>query len=94
MRVLFTPEGWADYLFWQEQDRATLRRINELIRDVQRDPFRGTGKPEPLRGGFTAGGRGALPGITAWCIASAALATNSGWRSSHAAITIPARADR
>jgi toxin YoeB len=52
MRVLFTPEGWADHLFWQEQDRAILRRVNELIRDAQRDPFRGTGKPEPLRGGL------------------------------------------
>jgi toxin YoeB len=50
MRVLFTREGWADHLFWQEQDRTVLRRVNELIRDAQRDPFRGIGKPEPLRG--------------------------------------------
>ena len=50
MRVLFTPEDWADHLFWQEQDRTVLRRVNELIRDVQRDPFRGIDKPEPLRG--------------------------------------------
>lgn len=52
MRVLFTREGWADYLFWQEQDRAVLHRVNELIRDATRDPFRGIGKPEPLRGGL------------------------------------------
>lgn len=50
MRVLFTAEGWADYVSWQEQDRAVIRRINELIRDVRRDPFRAMGKPEPLRG--------------------------------------------
>lgn len=50
MKVLFTAEGWADYLTWQNQDRDVLRRINELIKDVQREPFRGIGKPEPLRG--------------------------------------------
>jgi toxin YoeB len=50
MRILFTLSGWSDYLAWQEQDRDMLRRINELIRDVGRQPFRGIGKPEPLRG--------------------------------------------
>ncbi|HTT81626.1 MAG TPA: Txe/YoeB family addiction module toxin [Stellaceae bacterium] len=50
MRVLFTSSGWADYLAWQEHDRDTLRRVNELIRDIGRQPFRGIGKPEPLRG--------------------------------------------
>lgn len=45
----FTPESWNDYTYWQTQDRKTLKRINDLIRDVQRDPFAGIGKPEPLR---------------------------------------------
>ena len=45
----FLPEGWEDYLYWQTQDRKTLRRINALIKDIQRSPFEGIGKPEPLK---------------------------------------------
>lgn len=48
-RVAFTPRAWENYLFWQQQDRKLLSRINELIRECQRDPFGGIGKPEPLR---------------------------------------------
>ena len=47
---MWLPGGWADYLHWQEQDRKTLHRINEVIRDALRNPFTGIGKPEPLRG--------------------------------------------
>lgn len=47
--LIFLPEGWEDYLHWQAQDRKTLRRINALIKDIQRSPFEGIGKPEPLR---------------------------------------------
>ncbi len=47
--VAFDPDGWEDYLYWQTQDRKTLKRINQLIADVQRDPFAGIGKPEPLK---------------------------------------------
>ena len=50
MRVLFTREAWADYVGWQETDRETALRINRLIADIQRAPFAGLGKPEPLRG--------------------------------------------
>lgn len=49
MRLLFTPNGWADYTSWLTVDRQTLRRINRLIDDVLRDPVAGIGKPEPLR---------------------------------------------
>lgn len=42
--------AWNDYIWWQGQDRKTLRKINSLIRDIERNPFEGTGKPEPLRG--------------------------------------------
>lgn len=49
MRLVFTPNGWEDYVHWQAADRATLKRINRLIEDVVRDPFSGIGKPEPLR---------------------------------------------
>lgn len=49
-RVLaFDPDGWQDYVYWQTQDRKTLRRINQLLADVLRDPFAGIGKPEPLK---------------------------------------------
>jgi len=50
MTVAFTPNGWADYSYWQQQDQQILNKINELIRDISRDPFNGLGKPEPLRG--------------------------------------------
>lgn len=50
MRSLkFTGEAWSDYVYWQSQDRKTLRRINALIEDATRSPFSGIGKPEPLR---------------------------------------------
>lgn len=42
-------DAWEDYLYWQTQDKKTLRRINALIKDIQRTPFDGIGKPEPLK---------------------------------------------
>ena len=52
MMIKFHPRGWEDYLYWQQTDKAILRRINPLIRDIQREPFAGIGQPEPLRFGF------------------------------------------
>ncbi|MGK9066643.1 Txe/YoeB family addiction module toxin [Stutzerimonas chloritidismutans] len=49
MNILFTPEGWDDYLWFQQNDKASLKRINLLIRDAVRTPFTGLGKPEPLK---------------------------------------------
>ncbi len=49
MNLLFTPESWDDYLYWQKNDKKNLRRINELIKDIRRNPFEGIGKPEPLK---------------------------------------------
>ena len=49
MNILFTPEAWEDYLWFQQNDKAGLKRINLLIRDAQRNPFSGLGKPEPLK---------------------------------------------
>ncbi len=49
MNLQWTPDGWADYVYWQTEDRKTLRRINKLIQDILRDPYHGIGKPEPLR---------------------------------------------
>lgn len=48
-RLTWTLAAWEDYLFWQQNDRKQLRRINRLIRDCLRSPFEGIGKPEPLR---------------------------------------------
>ena len=53
MRILWDERAWEEYLSWQIQDRKTLRRINTLIRDIQRNPFDGIGKPEPLRGNLS-----------------------------------------
>ena len=52
MRVVFDQDGWDDYLWWQQQDRKVLRRINTLIADIARNGNDGIGKPEPLRHGF------------------------------------------
>jgi len=49
MRLVFTPGGWEDHTNWQTTDRPTLKRINRLLDDVVRDPFKGIGKPEQLR---------------------------------------------
>lgn len=49
MRLVFSARSWADYLFWQESDKAVLARLNALIGDTARHPFQGIGKPEPLR---------------------------------------------
>jgi toxin YoeB len=49
MKIVFSSNGWEDYLYWQQQDKQLLRRINLLIKEIQRQPFAGIGKPEPLR---------------------------------------------
>lgn len=49
MKLIFAEAAWEDYLYWQAQDKRLLKRINELIRATQRDPFSGIGKPEPLK---------------------------------------------
>ena len=49
MKLLWEERAWGDYLYWQMQDRKTLKRINDLLKDVQRNAYEGIGKPEPLR---------------------------------------------
>jgi toxin YoeB len=49
MKILWTEDGWQDYLFWQNSDPKILVAINTLITDIKRDPFKGLGKPEPLK---------------------------------------------
>ena len=49
MKLLWDERAWNDYLSWQDSDRKTLRKINALLKDIQRNPYEGQGKPEPLR---------------------------------------------
>lgn len=49
MRTLWEDRAWDDYLYWQTQDKRTLKRINTIIKDIMRSPYEGIGKPEPLK---------------------------------------------
>lgn len=49
MKLTWAAEAWEDYLYWQETDKKTVKKINELIKDACRTPFEGKGKPEPLK---------------------------------------------
>ena len=49
MKLVFSEHAWEDYLYWQKTDKKILKRINELIQDIQRNKYEGKGKPEPLR---------------------------------------------
>ncbi len=53
MRLTFSSQAWDNYLYWQKTDKAILKRINVLIKEIQRAPFEGIGKPEPLRHSLT-----------------------------------------
>ena len=53
MMICFRERAWKDYLYWQETDKHILKRINALIKDIQRNPFDGLGKPEPLKHQFS-----------------------------------------
>lgn len=49
MKLIFADPAWQDYLYWQQHDKQILKRINQLIQEIQREPFAGVGKPEPLK---------------------------------------------
>lgn len=53
MQILWEDRAWDDYIYWQGQDRKTLKRINNIINDIKRNPFYGIGKPEPLKGNLS-----------------------------------------
>ena len=53
MQIAWHENGWDDYVWWQSQDKKTLKRINALIKDMQRSPYVGIGKPEPLKGNLS-----------------------------------------
>lgn len=50
MRIQWEERAWEEYIFWEETDKKTLRKINALVKEMMRTPFSGLGKPEPLRG--------------------------------------------
>jgi toxin YoeB len=49
MRIIFSKNAWEDYTSWLTEDKKTLKKINSLIKDIERTPYEGTGKPEPLK---------------------------------------------
>ena len=49
MKLIWLTGAWEDYLYWQQNDKKTLKKINNLIKDIQRNPFDGIGYPEPLK---------------------------------------------
>jgi toxin YoeB len=53
VRLVFSAHAWEDYLYWQRTDQKILQRINTLIREIQRTPFEGISKPEPLKHGMS-----------------------------------------
>ena len=53
MRLLWDERAWEEYCYWQIQDKKTLKRINTMIKDIQRDCYQGIGKPEPLKGNLS-----------------------------------------
>ncbi|MBF8223328.1 Txe/YoeB family addiction module toxin [Halomonas sp. 328] len=52
MKLMFSEHAWEEYLYWQKTDKKVLRRVNQLIKEIQRTPFEGVGKPEPLKHGL------------------------------------------
>ncbi len=49
MKLIFVDESWEDYLYWQKTERKIMERINNLVKDISRNPYSGLGKPEPLK---------------------------------------------
>ena len=56
MRLLWEEEAWEDYCLWQTRDKKLLKRINTLLKDIQRNTYEGIGKPEPLKGDLSGWG--------------------------------------
>lgn len=53
MKINFADTAWEEYLYWQQQDKKILKRVNELVKDIMRNPWSGIGKPEPLKFEFS-----------------------------------------
>ena len=53
MKKIWSDKAWNDYLYWQTQDKKTLKRVNQLVKDIERNNFEGIGKPEALKGNLS-----------------------------------------
>jgi len=53
MKKIWSDKAWNDYLYWQTQDKKTLKKVNQLVKDIERNNFEGTGKPEALKGNLS-----------------------------------------
>ena len=53
MKKIWSEKSWDDYLYWQKQNKNLLKKVNNLIKDIERSPFEGLGKPEPLKGNLS-----------------------------------------
>ena len=53
MKKIWSDKAWDDYLYWQTQDKKTLKRVNQLVKDIERNNFEGIGKPEALKGNLS-----------------------------------------
>lgn len=53
MKIVFLDQAWEDYLYWQNTDKTVLKKVNSLVKEIERIPFEGSGKPEPLRHTFS-----------------------------------------
>lgn len=53
MKILFDEDSWDDYIYWQNTEKKIFKKINELIKEIQRTPYSGSGKPEPLKFNFS-----------------------------------------
>jgi len=70
VKISWFDEAWQDYIYWQVQDKKTIKRINNLIKDIKRNGYIGIGKPEPLKVNSAGFGAGELMKSTVWCIGS------------------------
>jgi toxin YoeB len=52
MKIIFLDRSWDDYLYWQNTDKSMLKKVNSLVKEIERTPFEGSGKPEPLKYNF------------------------------------------
>ena len=53
MKKIWSDKAWDDYLYWQTQDKKTLKKVNQLVKDIERSNFEGIGKPEALKGNLS-----------------------------------------
>ena len=53
MKKIWSDKAWDDYLYWQTQDKKTLKKVNQLVKDIERSNFEGLGKPEALKGNLS-----------------------------------------